>query len=93
MTTATQVTGIPQWTLADRCRKAREHAGMDQRQLADAIGVARNTVVNYEHGHRQPREIVLRAWAMATGVPLEWLKSGTVDTRQYPHSGLLALAA
>lgn len=67
---------VPQWTTADRLRKAREYAGLDQRQLADEMGVSRNSVSNYEHGHVQPRKIVLRAWAMVTGVPYEWLVDG-----------------
>ena len=40
-----QVSGVvPMWTQADRLRKAREHAGLEQGEFALAIGVSRNTV-------------------------------------------------
>ena len=81
-----QETMIPTWTLADRLRKAREHAGLEQSELADRMGVGRNTVSNYERAAHEPREIVLRAWATATGVPLEWLRTGLprLDSNQEP---------
>lgn len=71
----------PEFTLGDRLRKARELMGMDQAPFAEHIGVSRGTVSNYERGlteHYKP--IVLRAWALASGVPLEWLESGTPPT-------------
>jgi transcriptional regulator with XRE-family HTH domain len=64
----------PEWTLTDRLRKAREHRGLDQAQLAELIGVHRRSVVNYELGRTQPRRPQLIAWALATGVALDWLE-------------------
>lgn len=77
MTTSYAV-AIPQWTLGDRLRKAREHAGMDQEELALRIGVSRGTVSNYEigRGTRPPKVVVLRAWARECGVPYEWIVDG-----------------
>ncbi len=71
---------VPAWTLGDRLRKAREHAGFEQGELAARIGVSRGTVSNYElgHGQRAPKLIVLRAWADECRVPLGWLL-GDVD--------------
>lgn len=68
-------TCIPDWTLADRLRKAREVAGLEQAELAQRIGISRHTVGNYELGRgvRGPKLIVLRAWSQETGVPLAWL--------------------
>lgn len=63
---------IPEWTLADRLRKARETAGLSQGQLAAILGVARNTVTNYEGGG-SAKIYVVRAWATATNVPLAWI--------------------
>lgn len=57
---------IPTFTLADRLRKAREVAQLDQVELADEIGISRQTVSNYETGSTQPRKIALKAWALAT---------------------------
>ncbi len=76
MTTATEPGQIPQWTMADRLRKARDHAGLSQAELADAIGVSRNSISSYETGSIQPRRIVLNAWSLTTGVPLAWITTG-----------------
>lgn len=79
---------VPEWTVGDRLRKAREIARLDQQPFADAIGVSRGTVSNYERGsvdHYKP--IVLRAWAMATGVPLEWLETGVTTSTPPPRGG------
>lgn len=57
-------TMIPQWTVHDRCRKARESAELDQAELAERMEVSRATVSNYETGFvTYLRPIVLRAWA------------------------------
>lgn len=74
--------------MGDRLRKAREDAGLSQAELALSIGVSRNTVGNAEIGDRTPLEITLRAWADATGVPLEWLKSGRTGAPASPVRGV-----
>lgn len=74
---------VPEFTVGDRLRKARELTGLDQGPFAEQLGVSRGTVSNYERStteHYKP--IVLRAWALATGVPLEWIETG-----QGPSSG------
>lgn len=81
---------VPEWTVGDRLRAAREKkAQLDQAPFAELIGVSRGTVSNYERGtvdHYKP--IVLRAWAMATGVPLEWLETGESAAPRPPGPGL-----
>lgn len=90
MTTATQGGGIvPEWTIADRLRKAREVSELEQEQFAAEIGVSRGTISNYEKGKVSPRLIVLRAWALRCGVDLAWLVTGTVP----PEGGPLAQLA
>lgn len=64
------------WSLTDRLRKAREHAGLKQQELADRIGVSRGAVGNYEQGITEPKRPVLLSWALATRVPLKWLQTG-----------------
>jgi transcriptional regulator with XRE-family HTH domain len=64
---------VPAWTLGDRMRKAREHAGLKQSELAEEIGVGRSTIVTYETGKSQPPRPVLLSWALRCGVPFEWL--------------------
>lgn len=80
MTTQPTAGHVPSWTIGDRLRKAREDAGFDQRELAEKIGVSRNSVSNYEVGVvPNPRPIVLNAWSMATGVPVSWLRGEHPD--------------
>lgn len=63
---------LPTFTLLDRLRKAREHAGLTQAAFAEKVGVSTVTYSRYESGARNvPEEVVERA-AEATGVPLEW---------------------
>ncbi|MBN9326555.1 helix-turn-helix transcriptional regulator [Cellulomonas sp. 73-145] len=76
MTTELVPGGIPEWTLADRLRKAREAAGISTADFATDLGVSRNTITNYERGHVSPRRGALRLWALRTGVPLVWLETG-----------------
>lgn len=63
---------LPTFTLLDRLRKAREHAGLTQAAFAEKVGVSTVTYSRYESGARNvPEEVVERA-AEATGVPIEW---------------------
>ena len=41
---------IPTWTIADRLRKARESAGLEQNEPALAAGISRATISNSERG-------------------------------------------
>lgn len=71
---------VPVWTVGERLRKARETRGLEQGQFADLIGVSKATVSNYERDLYKPKVVVLRAWSMATGVPVEWLETGSEPT-------------
>lgn len=55
---------------AELVRTARRHAGLSQRALAAAAGVAPSTVAAVEAGRRQPRGAVLSALMQATGLEL-----------------------
>lgn len=63
----------PQWTLSDRVRKAREHAGLSQQELAERLSITRTSVVNWERGHTRPLRALLVALADTTGVDPAWL--------------------
>lgn len=67
---------VPEWTVTDRLRKARELTGLDQDIFAEEIGVSRGTVSNYERGCNTHKKSVMMTWAMRSGVPLEWLLTG-----------------
>jgi transcriptional regulator with XRE-family HTH domain len=74
---------VPEWTISDRLRKARELTGLDQRDFARDIGVSRGTVRNYERGiSTAPKRPILLAWAMRSGVSLDWLLDGPQEA---PH--------
>lgn len=67
---------VPQWTTGDRLRKSLIHAEMSVSEMAEYLGVSRNTVTNYMHDHTRAPGPVLRLWAQRTGVSMEWLTSG-----------------
>lgn len=68
---------IPEFSVAERLRKAREDADLTQMQLAELTGIGVRTIIKYENG-RQPVKsrghYVL--WEWATRVPAEWLETG-----------------
>jgi transcriptional regulator with XRE-family HTH domain len=86
---------VPQWTLADRLRKAREAAHLDQKDIAEALGVTQAAVSRWECGGK-PRNVlaVVSAWAEATNVDQLWLlgfTDGNNDPRDFQMD--LSLAA
>lgn len=63
--------------LADRVRRGRKLAGMSQKQLAQALGVQRSTVANWESiDDITPGADRLRRLASACNVSFEWLATG-----------------
>lgn len=76
MTINPEVGTIPVFTRGDRMRKAREITGLSQQAFADELGVSVGSVKNYESDKTRPKVLVLRAWSLRTGVPLEWLEKG-----------------
>ena len=59
--------------LASRLRTARESAGFSQEDVERAIGIARTTLANYEHGVSMPGLMRTVALAALYGVTLDWL--------------------
>lgn len=79
MTSAYESGNVPEILVRHRLRIAREFAGLEQDQLAERMGVSRNTVSNHESGAtKNIRGITLKAWALACGVPLMWLQDGSI---------------
>lgn len=91
----TSVAGIvPEWTLGDRLRKARELTGLDRAAFALELGVSRNTVSAYELNERaKPRVVVLRSWALRCGVSQQWLETGRNEQGGPSGGGESLLAA
>ena len=67
------VPAVPCWDLADRMRKSLRHADVGVQEMADYLGVARNTVSTWINGRVEPSTQTLRLWAMRTNVSYEWL--------------------
>lgn len=78
---------IPEFTLGDRLRKARELTGLGVREFAAEIGVSHGTITNAESDRRTVRPITIKAYAMRTGVPVEWLETGIAPTQPTPDGG------
>jgi DNA-binding transcriptional regulator YiaG len=64
---------IPQFDLADKMRKALRHADLGVGEMADYLGVSRNTVGTWINGRIAPSRQTILLWALKTGVPAEWL--------------------
>ncbi|WP_372457108.1 helix-turn-helix domain-containing protein [Microbacterium allomyrinae] len=62
-----------QWTLGELLAKWRKDAGLDQTQMAERVGVARNSISNYENGRSVPTFDVVARIAHVTGGSLDWL--------------------
>lgn len=92
---------IPAWTMGDRMRKARTLTGMTVREFATHIGVSHGTVSNAETDAVGVRKIVLNAYSLATGVPVQWLETGIApappspdgDTPKVPKNVIELVAA
>lgn len=67
---------VPEWDLTDRLRKSLRVAGLNTTEMAEYLGVQRTTINTWTSGRIKPSIATLRAWAMATGVPFEWLRDG-----------------
>jgi transcriptional regulator with XRE-family HTH domain len=68
---------MPVWTLPDRMNKAMTTAGLSVTEMAELLGVHRNTIGGYIHGRIQPDEEMLKKWAVHTGVFYDWLVYGS----------------
>lgn len=89
----TQMT-IPQFTLGDRLAKALDVSGTSVTEMAETLGVSRQTIGNYLAGRTHPKLAVLRVWADVTHVPVEWLRDGseTETPRMYGPSRSVQLS-
>ena len=80
-------TYIPTWTLGHRLRRAREHGGFTQEQLAHKIGVGLRAVKEGEADKNPPAYWKMLAWATACGVDPEWLETGISPAADGSNTG------
>jgi len=83
-TEVTPGVAVPEFDLADRMRKALRTSGVGVQEMADYLGVARNTVSTWINGRIVPDTRTLRLWALRTGVSFEWLEHGEVTPANDP---------
>lgn len=69
---------VPEWTVGDRLRKALRTAGVSTSEMAEYLGITRETVSRYANADVHVPLQTLRLWALRTGVPLEWIQTGEV---------------
>ncbi len=62
--------------MKDRIKKVRKHFGLTQDDFSKKIGLARNSVANYECGRRIPTNAVLTSICREFGVNENWLRTG-----------------
>ena len=77
-----------EWDLADRLRKSLRVSGVPVHDMADSLGVSRNTVSNWINGRGIPGHQQLVVWAAITDAPACWLETGVppaVDAEGAPH--------
>lgn len=65
----------PVWSLGDRLAKARERAGLNQRGMAEKLGVSSAAVAKWEADRGEPRHFLetMERWSEITGVSVAWL--------------------
>lgn len=62
--------------IGERIKEVRQKLGKTQQAFADAIGLKRNTVANYEIGNVQPSDRTISDICREFGVREEWLRTG-----------------
>lgn len=67
-----------EFDLADRMRKALRVSGLSVSEIADQMGVSRNTVSSWINGRVIPGTQQLTVFAAYTNAPLQWLQQGIV---------------
>ena len=84
---------VPEWDTADRMRKSLRAADIGVQEIADYLGVSRNTVSTWINGRIQPSTQTLRLWALRCGVDYTWLSGTAPEGRRTSDLRPLPLAA
>lgn len=76
-------------TFGDRLAGARDHARLEQKELARKIGVDLETLQAWEDDHREPRANRLQMLTGMLGVSVGWLLTGVGEGPDSPEQGTL----
>ena len=63
----------------ERIRKLRKALDLTQQELADKIGIKRNSYANYETGRNTPIDAIIVSICREFNVNEEWLRTGAGD--------------
>lgn len=63
----------------EKVKAARTELGLTQQELADAVGVSKRAIINYERGEKKPRPTTLLALAKALKVSTKFLSDPDCD--------------
>ncbi|WP_373454423.1 helix-turn-helix domain-containing protein [Rhodococcus sp. 05-2255-3B1] len=63
--------------MSDRLKKALAHSDVSVTEMADYLGVTRETISRWINGRTKIGKAPLRLWALRTGVRLAWIEHGT----------------
>lgn len=75
-------------TLGDRIKELRVRYNMNQRELADKLGIGNSTISQYETGERTPSDEVKVKMADLFNVSLDYLL-GRTDNKKVPEDASL----
>src|SRR5665647_3920943 len=80
MSIQTAVGHIPELTLGWRLQMALGHANLTVQEMADELGMSRGSLSRWLNDRgAPPRPVFIKAWALRTGVPAEWLLTGHAE--------------
>lgn len=60
----------------NRIKEVRKSANLTQTEFADKLGLARNTIANYEGGTREPNDAIIKLICREFNVNQDWLLNG-----------------
>jgi len=78
----------------ERIKKLRKALDLTQQELADKIGVKRNSYANYETGRNTPIDAIIVSICREFNVNEEWLRTGTGEMfNKIPEQDMYSKAA
>lgn len=77
---STNTVTAPRFELTHRLARSLEWSGVSKVEMANALGVSRQTIDNYIKGRTVPTRGYLRAWADECRIPFDWLAFGDAVT-------------
>ena len=63
-------------TPGERMTRSRLWLGLEQKDMAELLGVSRNTIGNWERGITDPPLSAVMKWAQFTGRSMDWISFG-----------------